>query len=907
MSEALAPFLREAYRDALVGALDRGEALVFPSQLAADFWRKHLVLSRAVGVIRDDRIISWDRFKERAFELRTQARPANAMIRTFFASSIVRENAKTPFLQAIVPPEYAHESQAFESRIPRLISRIPNSRILSHVADPPAWLAPILNDLQSIESRYRLFLTEHDLYEPAWLARDPAFVGGSYFLVFPELATDYAEFAGSVASLPSLAVPHEKTVPLTRFSDTQTEMEAAFVQIAQLLDDGVSPEEIVVTVGDLDALRPRLIELAALASVPLTFRQGSSLLESPVGRFFRDLIEASSSGYSLPAMKRLLLAQAIPWRNVADHGRAVERAVQRGLLGSSAGTVEQWLRICEESSSARSLLLAARDAVSAASAGALRRVMLALLGSAVDHERWLPENERVLQRCMQEIRELAELEERLGESIASPGAFLIRRLSESLYVPQRADRGIDVLPYRVGAGMSPEYHFVLNAHARSVAVVDSGFPYLTQAQRDQLGETVADCDLTSIYATAYSLSGAHVAFSYGSRGWEGPHLPPSIFVAAGAIQESDHANHGRAERSPFHSWRAEERLEFDAKQVHSLQMSGLRSYLQAATRPGPDLTRSPIEDGTVTTLASAQMEAEGRTDLLRVSSSALHNYLSCRFGFLLTHILGIDEPEFEVDPDDPRRLGMLYHDLLDAFFASLKSEERPFEAERIDEYRSTFRDIYRRSLERAHGMVPRAGIAAREPLALRVFDAVMRTDSDLIDGQRVRSSEQRDEVVLDEHGVVVVGRFDRVSESRDGLVTLVDYKRRELPRKTDQHGGNAQAIGLLSLEPDARQADRDAITSLQIPFYVLLLESHGFAVENAGYYSLERGVFDLVFGDSDVAKPIMSRERMDEVIDHLHHRIDSLVSDVRGGDYSCTDECDGCPFRGICRSRFVVQ
>ena len=52
-------------------------ALVFPSEIAAEFWRRSATLPGAQRAIREDRFVSWDRFKEEAFEIRESALPVN--------------------------------------------------------------------------------------------------------------------------------------------------------------------------------------------------------------------------------------------------------------------------------------------------------------------------------------------------------------------------------------------------------------------------------------------------------------------------------------------------------------------------------------------------------------------------------------------------------------------------------------------------------------------------------------------------------------------------------------------------------------------------------------------------------------------------------------------------------------
>ena len=902
MSEPFVPLLREAYSRELTHALERGQTLVFASQIAADFWRRHLVTAGAAVALREDRFVSWDRFKENAFDLRTDALPANESIRTLFSANLLRENASAPFLDALVPRAYASQSEPFVARISRILRSVPRAADLASFRASHAWLDRILSDLRQIDERYRAFLNDHDLYEPAWLARAPAFLGGDWFLAFPELATDYDEFAAAIASVPRLTVPDEPLPVLEIHRDTQLELESVFARIAALLDEGNPPEEIVLTVGDLPRLRPRLVELSSLSAVPLSFRQGTTLAESSIGRFIRALIEADATGYSMDTMKRLVLSRAVPWAHPDDHPRAVERAVRFGLLGGERDTRDGWARIAAEMPSVLAMNRACQSVALASSARDLRTSVLAFLGSALDQDGWDPENERVLQRCMQELRDLADLESRLGTNVPNPAQFWLSRLDATMYVPKGGERGVPVLPYRVGAGIPPAYHFVVNAHAGSIAVRETRYPFLSNSEREQLGDSIADRDMTELFVRAYAVSGEQVVVSSASRSWDGPQLPPSPFVAAGATAPAEHSG------TPLERWRTEEEQEFAVSgTIYGLQSRGATEYVRMSGRKGPDLTVSPIERDGLADAAAAALVYEAQPDLIRLSSSALHQFIACRFGFLLSNVLGVEELELEINPDDPRRLGTLYHDLLNTFYQGLREDDSTVDPSRASEYESAFSSLLHQAQSRRHGMVPRLGIAALEERMLRAFRTVIDHDADLIAGHHIRSSEKRDEVEADLLGAALVGRLDRVSVDPKGQLTVVDYKRNELPKKVAQKGGSADAIGLRDMEESARVADRDAISSYQIPFYVLLLELSGYGVGSAAYYSLEGGNADIVFDDAGESRTIMSRARMDEVIDHLRSRIAGLVSDVRSGTYSCQDNCDGCAFRGICRNRFVVQ
>ena len=104
--------------------LSRG-TLVFPSEIAAEFWRRAVIRRGSRVAVREDRLISWDTFKERAFEIRQEAVPTNRTIRSVFAERLIRENADRPVLRELIPPAFASDALGFTSAIESILPRIP--------------------------------------------------------------------------------------------------------------------------------------------------------------------------------------------------------------------------------------------------------------------------------------------------------------------------------------------------------------------------------------------------------------------------------------------------------------------------------------------------------------------------------------------------------------------------------------------------------------------------------------------------------------------------------------------------------------------------------------------------------------------------------------------------------------
>lgn len=918
------PSFSEAFTRTILETAASGTTVVLPSELAAEFWRLEVIRCGELRAIRSGRVVSWDRFKERAFELRTDRRPANRVVRAVFARQLIAENAQKRFLRRVVPPSAASAADGFREYVTQMLSVLPRAETLAEPAARDPELGRLVADLRELERRYTAFLDRHGLFEPAWLERTPAYRGGDHLLVMPELAEDYAEFAPALAQVPQVTVPKTELPHLQLYPDSRTELEDTLGAIAGLLDAGAAPESIVLTVGDLEALRVRLRQAADIAEVPLSFRQGVPLAGSATGRFLGAAGEVVRSGFSLETVKRFLLNRAVPWRNYATNASLVAAGARAGCLGTGARPDPRWRRV--EGIAERELidlLIGELPGITGApSAAGLRSRLFRLFSRLIDRDRWDPQEERLLQRCLEELRSLADIEAN-GLKVLSPYRFWMDLLARQLYVPRENNRGVAVLPYRVGAVLYPDHHFVINASNAATSVRICRYPFLTEAEREQIGERVADRSLTDLFLRAYAVSGRSVAVSCSRTGWDGPSLPPGDFVAGGRIADAP------AGANALLAWRNEERFNTPPARVYRLQVAGAQAYAATARPPGArDLTEQPLRTPQLIERALDAQRHRSRPDLISMSAADIEEFRACPFSYLLARVLELRDPELEIDPDSARDIGTLYHETLEELFRGLHDRGERFDPEALDEYGGRLSQIVRAYTSRGPGMVPVFVYEALRPLAERVFARLLEHDARLIAGHTVELVEEWGRRLDLETGVYLVGRMDRVTRGPVGSLTLVDYKKRRVPTGKAQSAESREPTGVSALPEPEREGERERLGSIQIPLYITLLEHRDERVTSAAYYSLEDGKAMRVIADGSSAdeasadetadsRPVMTRERMDEIIVLVHDIVRETTSRLVAGDYRCvapggslTDggrRCAGCVFRGVCRTRFVVE
>ncbi|MFP4376060.1 MAG: PD-(D/E)XK nuclease family protein [Spirochaetales bacterium] len=889
--------------DSILEAVRAGHPVVFPSEIAASFWRRLLLRRGFLTAVREDHIVSWDRFKEQAFALRTERLPVNSALRALFVEQVLAENAATPFLRSMVPREHAGNARGFAPALTRALPALPAAARLRDYVDAQAWLLPLISDLDALSQRYTEFLERFSLYEPRWLETAPAFEGGDFMLIYPELAEDFPEFEAALKNVPRISVPKGPLPELGWYENSRMELITVMNEVAALLDAGERPEEIVITVCGLDRLRERVLQLARRLEVPVSLGMGIPLAESAPGRFFAAMREVVQAGFGVESLKALVLTPAVPWHDYPINAAIIREGVEHGIIGGAQRPDSGWKRLRPSAAKDRihALIHDLPAIVRAPSATELRKRYFAFAGKMIDADRWDSEQERVLQRCLEELAALAELEERFELSIPDPFSFWMERLRGERYVPAEREYGVSVLPYRVGAGVLPLHHFLVNANNRELSVQIDRFPFLSEAEREQLGSLGAPHELTASFVAAYAVSGEVMHASGSGLTFEGPALPPTVFVASEAVAEREP---GAAD--PF----ALERIvgSPSVTQVVPIQRAGATAYAAAEERPGIDLTQNTLSDPELVQRLLLRQGANDHPELLMFAPNNFELYLSCPFSYLLSRPLGVEDLEYEVDASSPRVIGSLYHDALKRFFGELRSTGDVFDASQIDRYEARLGSLLDEEIAKSRG-VPDFVHEANRPLYDRVIGALLESDAKLIAGHTATDVETWQRLHHEALDILLVGRVDRVTRSPSGDLTLVDYKRRKTPAKGTQNGGNASAVGIEGLSESELDELAASISSFQIPFYIFMIESHGQQVETALYYSLEEGEATAVFyslGEASLGKPVMTRDRMDEVVVMLERRLGHAAAGIRAGDYRC-GSCETCHFRSICRSRFVVR
>lgn len=954
---------------------DDEQVFVFPSEVAAEFWRRKSLELVEKKAIWEDRFLSWDRFKEECFALSERAAPVNRRMRMLFAADLLRRNTPTaPLFASLVNPAYAEGSSSFLRMLTLILPELKRYRELvgrgsrsgaaagSGAAAREGNEAPISaneapdgidaatdRDLELLWARYEHFLTENGLFEPSFDRIDISRLQKTYHIFFPEVIEDWKEAARFLDSdrIHLVPIPEEPQRAIRRYPNSVRELRNLFGELSRLLREGVPAEEIALTVPRLERWESLLRREGELYDIPFDIRQGRPLAEYPETGFFLHLSETAAGGYTIESLKALFHRRAYPWRRRGAGEELVRWGIEHHCAGRyrSGGVVRDLWREKLDSAArsgggegSRAKSLAAFYAaftrevgrlVASPSFAVLRNRVQGFVSSWLDTDLFGPESLRVFQFALNALNDLVEAEGRVrGVDVADPYTLWLAELRERLYVPRSAGpAGVAVYPYRVSAGISPAFHFLVGATQAATQVEWTPLAFLRADERASLG--VGDETATEEFLDLYQRSGTEVAISFSSEDPGGVELPPASFVLRGVVEGVDSPQSGLrsfplSDEDPYLSeagvWTGSADL---PEALHTLQREGASFFGRVASRNGKlELTRRALLDRALA--ARIRERLSDRDGRLKVSATRLERFYACPFAFLFEAALEVEESSYTIEWSDPRIIGALTHELTRRLYGAIAERDRTFDGAHLADYRSLLASLaeglFDEWEELGKAFVPPVWGSLKPHLVERV-GRLLEEEAKRFDGLAVAALERS--YVDQREGLVLEGRIDRVSGDDDHAV-LVDYKRHIRVRRSAMReaAGGAREGGdepadppEASEEPELYAQDIEGLFqlvtpgSLQIPLYVALIEGEGKHVHSAAYYDIEKARYQLVYDEED-RRAWLDREGIEKMVALSERAAAGMAHRAAAGNWTVPDPargCEDCSLRAVCRMKYTVR
>jgi len=935
---------------------DRDLLLVFPSQAVADAWARAAPGRFGLGAVETDRFLGWDRFKELVLSEKRAERPADRMAHMIWAAGVVARQAEKPFLSRLAGPgKPAPAFVSFFAGLPPALDRA--ASLLEGSGRRLTRDDAALADLVVLRADYADFLKRHKLFEPSWArTRDlPERVRAT--VIAPELIEDYAVYRACVESLAPevevLGLPARaagmQAPPLLRFENSYEELRWTFLEIGRLLDEGVQPEDVVVTFPDLGSEAPYALRAAGFAGVPARTRAGSPLAASPFGRLLRGISRAASAGLDFDALRDLILDRFAVWKDGANAMGLVRFGVDYHAYASyreGGRRIDVWKASFEAAKGAgrdvRGLesfytRLKARisEIAFATSFSGLRSAILAFRNSLLDEASWTEAEVATVQRSMAELEGLARAEAELseGEVLPDPLGLFLACLESTQYVPQGSQAGVALFPYRVSALHPARHHFVLGASQDGIRVSYAELPFLREDQKEALG--LSDSDASADFALAYSLSAGRTSFSFAVESFAGWAVPHSFFSIDGKEAGSPPEGYAAlretcALRAEAAAWKGEAELpgRLLARQAAAWASSAEALLRRPSRYDGGEASAEALE-----ALAPVIRRADGA---VKLSATTLREYLACPFAWLLSRGLRLDDEPVGVGFFDARLAGDMAHRALQRLLGAMAG---------LGEIEERHRDGYMKAAKAAVQEVLPEYAVDEGPFLVPMFKSYAPLLEDRLGrlveallaepGARAGDLELELKAPYPKIGAVLEGRLDRVAylpPERSGAAeagvdgparAIIDYKKRHTPDKKDLLSSarpKAKAKGKRGKDDDGDEEGEvpEAVAApgaagelgdYQMASYLALCAANDIRVERASFWSIEEAYEQVVVGE----KGYVPASDCGPEIAALEAAMERVAKGLRAGDFrpaaSETDAaaCEGCAWKGVCRERYATE
>ncbi len=280
------------------------------------------------------------------------------------------------------------------------------------------------------------------------------------------------------------------------------------------------------------------------------------------------------------------------------------------------------------------------------------------------------------------------------------------------------------------------------------------------------------------------------------------------------------------------------------------------------------------------------------------SSSALDLYLKCPLRFYYSKVLGLGEKEDAGEDVGNQDIGKFVHAVLKTYFEGLTGKPLSKDAIDVPKMERIVNDLFTEHFGTEHAgalyLIKRQIVKQMESF-LRDYQVP------LLETSRITVEELEHSINATSKGFNIEGRIDRV-ERRGEDVFILDYK----TGKDDAYA----KVDFKKLNLDGRETWGESISSLQLPFYLLL-----YTLKTGSDVRRVRPAY-VFLGRNRISKDIEAQfaddpdERAENfrVAKEVIHRLMSEIADKSKPFLPTADleqNCPTCPFSVMCGTQWV--
>lgn len=876
---------------------------VFSVQLAAERWADRILSCGVVDAVATDRFIGWDTFKSQSIKSQKQTKTAiPSAMRKIFASMLIYENAETPFLKNLISPDYASSSSGFENWLSSLLPSLKlwKKKFDTAVSSPNNGQKDDEDaDLLLIFEKYKNFLDEHNFFDPAW--ETPPFKddGKHYFVFFPEILQDYAEYKDILEAakdcVTCVSDYGEHNAPSCDFyTDSRTEVKSLshFVRCIHE-ENGIDWQEITLSVPDVKSYGPYIEREFEINEIPFITREAKTLDETEVGSIFSAVSSCVSENFSFESVKNLLLNKTVPWNDVANENgsKSIEQYIKDLLEFGRKNNcicsyvyngkkVDVWEKSFWEKTYERPLCdfyeklkKFATNLVLSPSFSLIRSHYFAFREKFWNVNKWTDEatkeiyqdSENILSRCITALNELIELEENYPDcKVQNHYKFFENYLKDKKYLAKPEKNGICIIPYKTAALMPSACHVIVDASQSGISIIQKQLPFLNETKRKKFG--LEDSDVSKNLIALYEMNSlSHPAhFSGSHKTWTGyeqvsSYLQENKIKAEDAQKLFSETDAFSMEKNWFLNDKIDSSITLGMTENLTLGMTGnftlgMTENLKSITKTQKDgfefwmrgQAVSKVDD--VVSFFAPRPACNGEEDKIEISETRLKNFYDCPCAYFQKYIAKIKEQDNEAELVSPFAVGNLNHKIFELYFGALKEKNIALVRPKNDDLDDNLKNILRESVDEAikseHNKKDGNSFLANElieatknRLMVDIEKAIVAFQA-IFDGCKVLELETAYNFSPNDKNYYCTGKIDCLLADATGEYILVDFKSSNVPK-------------IFYYAKEANSSKRqDEIFDFQMPMYIYLLKNQEKPkiVEKAGFFNIKEASFSPVVG-----------------------------------------------------------
>ena len=913
---------------------------VFATQTAADLWADRITETSEVHAVATERFIAWDTFKGESIRSQHQDKKAvPSAMRAIFTSQLIAENAAAPFLKSCIAPEYAKTASGFADWIS---SFLPGLSLWKKYFDLSK-SAPDSEDkdLLVIYEKYRAFLEKHSLFDPAWETPPFSADGKHYFIFFPEILSDYAEYKKILEDAKSditvIHLPEKDGSPspsVDFFQDARTEVRNIALRLRSLHDDSnISWQNIAVHVPDMESYGAYIDRELELFQIPHVMRSAKALSATGAGNFFSQAKQCVSEGFSFSSVKKLLLNTELPWKD----GESIRQLISFGKANNcicsfsyNEKNIDVWnesFRRNRSEKRAEDFYVSLREKLTrltgAQTFSEIRERYFDFRETFFDMENCPEKSDRIISRCISELSALIDLEQEFPDCRAPDCfSFFTKYLDGKAYLAQTEERGVQILPYKMGACAPFACHIIADASQSALSVVYKELSFLRDDKRKRILNR-EDANVTEDFLRLYAMNSYSqpVYCTASAKTFTGYAQASSYLIENNRTKESAEELHAGdfyfAEKKWFAGGADSRNCPFPKKISISQKKSEAR--WEECQDKGNESKKS---GGTAVLSKKIQKIHFTESGKIRISETNLKRFYQCPRFWLQKTVSGLEQQNNEAELMDYFAMGNLYHKILELYCTELKKKNLPvhYEAEK-NALNDNYRQILLQSIDNAIQIEKNSFLAkellktTKTALSAEIEKTVIKF-SQIFEGCIVHEMEKECFYEIPGKNYVCTGRIDcLLYDDSAAEFILVDFKTSSVPQPL--YYGNPH-------EPE--ENEEFELPDFQMPMYLYLLENQNPPVEaeNCGFFSVKAGECTPVTGKTlfervnavskkkNPPEPVL-QEQFAPTMQKFKECMELYAQKIAGYDFSVTHEnqdfntCNSCDFRAVCRRVFNIS